>query len=233
MAGTVVNTIGSGNLGQAAGLAPALAGQGAPPSGGCAQAQTHRGAEPAMLTDCGRRRRVCGRGPSTALPLLALLAFGACDRTARPEEEGPPAAALARLTGMQLHEALVMFDRELVAASRARLEGTGADAFIRAETISDRLLETRFPFEWLRTGGYSVQARVRQIQSLADRIESLLSTGAPRDSALAELRRLRLDVLGLRRDLAQGGTGRPVSLDRLLAGRDTLDLFSGEGATGE
>lgn len=167
------------------------------------------------------------------LLVLALLPL-ACGRVRpSPEEEGPPAAALARLTGVQLHEALGLLERELVAAMRAGLEGEGTAAFIRAEAVSDRLLETRFPFEWLRADSYSVQARIRQIQSLADRVESLLRTGASRDSAMADLRRLRRDVLDLRRDLAQGGSGRPTPLERLLAGRDTLDLLAGEGATGE
>jgi predicted small lipoprotein YifL len=167
------------------------------------------------------------------LLLLVLLPLAACGRGGETPAEGPPAAALARITGTQLHEALGLLDRELVAALEAGLEDTGTDAFIRAEAISDRLLETRFPFEWLRRDGYSVQARIRQIQSLADRIESLLRTAAPRDSALADLRGLRRDVLTFRRDLALGGTGRPIPLERLLAGRDTLNLISGEGATGE
>jgi hypothetical protein len=168
------------------------------------------------------------------LLILALLSLTSCGRPARSTpEEGPPAAALARLTGIQLHEALGLLDRELVVSMRGGLQGSGMDAFIRAEAVSDRLLETRFPFEWLRSDGYSVQARIRQIQSMADRIEALLRTGAPRDSAIADLRRLRRDVLDLRRDLAQGGAPRPTPLERLLAGRDTLDLLAGEGATGE
>jgi len=166
--------------------------------------------------------------------ILLLLPLASCRRSEAPtQDQGPPAAALERLTGIPLHEALGMLDRELVAALRTGLEGPGMEAFVRAEAISDRLLETRFPFEWLRSDSYSVQARIRQIQSQADRIDSLLRTDAPRDSALADLRHLRRAVLGLRQDLAQGGGARPIPLERLLAGRDTLDLISGEGATGE
>ncbi|NJD09529.1 MAG: hypothetical protein FIB01_03450 [Gemmatimonadetes bacterium] len=78
-----------------------------------------------------------------------------------------------------------------------------------------------------------MQARIRQIQAQADRIDALLRTGAPHDSASADLRRLRQAVLSLRRDLAQGGGPRPTPLERLLAGRDTLNLFSSEAIPGD
>lgn len=166
--------------------------------------------------------------------LALLLLLPGCRRAdSQQADQGPPAAVLQRLTGIQLHEALGLLDRELVAALRARLEGVGEQAFVRAEAISDRLLETRFPFEWLRSDSYSVQARIRQIQSEADRVDALIRTDAPRDSALADLRRLRRDVLGLRQDLALGGGARPVPLERLLAGRDTLNLFSSEAVAGD
>jgi len=166
-------------------------------------------------------------------PWWLLLPLAACGPREAVEEQAPPAAAVERLTGMPLHEGLTLLEHELVAAMQGGLDGEGLTAFLRAEAVTDRLLETRFPFDWLSEESYSVQARVRQIQSLADRVEALVRTGAPRDSALAELRGLRADVLELRQQLAQGGVPRPLPLERLLAGRDTLLLISGEGASGE
>jgi hypothetical protein len=165
--------------------------------------------------------------------LVAAAGCGPRGPGGEAAEQAPPAAAVARLTGVPLHEGLTLLEREIVAALRDRLEGPGLDAFQRAEAVSDRLLETRFPFEWLRDDSYSVQARVRQIQSLADRVEASVRAGAPRDSSVADLRRLREEVLELRQQLAEGGSGRPTPLERLLAGRDTQNLVAAEGATGE
>lgn len=170
--------------------------------------------------------------------ILAALTLGlslpACQRgTGSQENQEPPPELLERLTSTELHTALGMLDRELVSAMSGGLQGRGQASFERAEAISDRLLETRFPFARLRADDYSLRARIRQIQSLTDRIQALLLSGAPHDSALADLGRLRHNVLALRQELAQGGTAAPIPLDRLLAGRDTLDLLSGEGASGE
>lgn len=173
------------------------------------------------------------RASAWSWTLLVLLALPGCRRESEATDDNPPPVALERLTGIQLHQALGLLDRELVGALRADLDGPGRDAFVRAEAISDRLLETRFPFQWLRSDGYSVQARIRQIQARTDRIDALLHTGAPHDSAIGDLRRLRRDVLALRRELAEGGGPTPVPLERLLAGRDTLDLLSGEPVAGD
>ena len=118
-------------------------------------------------------------------------------------------------------------------AKYERLEGDGMNSFRRAEAISDRLLETRYPFEWLRAGSYSVDARLRQIQAHSDRVLAQLRSGEPREQVLGEVNLLRRTVLELRRDLAQGGGPAPPPLERLLAGRDTLNLLSGEGPGGE
>lgn len=60
-----------------------------------------------------------------------------------------------------------------------------------------------------------------------------MGSSAPSDSVLVDLRRLRRDVAELRQALAQGGGPAPMPLERLLAGRDTLDLSTGEAAGGE
>ena len=166
--------------------------------------------------------------------ILLLLLSGACQRLEEPPQQvDPPAAAIAPIGGAPLSAALELLEHELVAAIRERLEGDGMNSFRRAEAISDRLLETRYPFEWLRAGSYSVDARLRQIQAHSDRVLAQLRSGEPREQVLGEVNLLRRTVLELRRDLAQGGGPAPPPLERLLAGRDTLNLLSGEGPGGE
>lgn len=162
------------------------------------------------------------------LPLMA-----ACNRSPDTIPEMPPGQALS-LSGARLEDALERLDRDLVRALRGGLDGDAVETFVRAESMTDRLLETRYPYEWLRADNYSVQAKLRQIQALADRIGAELRTAAPRDSAMADLRRLRAEVLTLRRALAQGGGQQPIPLERLLAGRDTLGLLGiEEGVVGD
>jgi hypothetical protein len=166
--------------------------------------------------------------------VIVLLLLAGCQRLEEPTQEAePPASAIAPIGGAPLSKALELLDRELVAAIRGRLEGDGRDSFLRAEAISDRLLETQYPFRWLRAGSYSVDARLRQVQALADRVLAQLRSGQPRDQVLGDVQLLRRNVLELRQALAQGGGPAPPPLDRLLAGRDTLDLFGAEGPGGE
>lgn len=163
------------------------------------------------------------------MPLAA-----ACQRLEEPPARADlPAAVIAPIGGAPLSTALELLERELVAAIRERLDGDGLDSFLRAEAISDRLLETQYPFDWMRAGGYSVDARLRQVQAHSDRALAQLRSGVPREQVVQEVNLLRRRVLELRQDLAQGGGPAPPPLERLLAGRDTLDLLSSEGATGE
>jgi hypothetical protein len=74
---------------------------------------------------------------------------------------------------------------------------------------------------------------LRQIQALADRVLAQTRSGEPRDTVLGDVQLLRRTVLELRGDLGRGGGPAPVPLDRLLAGRDTLDLTGDEGPGGE
>ena len=163
--------------------------------------------------------------------LCVLVLLAACQRGDEPRgAAAPPAAAIAPIGGARLSDALELMDRELVAAIRGGLEGEGLDSFLRAEAISDRLQETRYPFRQLRSGNYSVDARLRQIQALADRVLAQLRSGESRDAVSRDLQLLRRTVLELRMALAEGGGPAPVPLERLLAGRDTLDLDAGEGS---
>jgi hypothetical protein len=155
-----------------------------------------------------------------ALALLLPLVT-ACESRA-PEQATAQTVVIADLRpGTPLDEMLLHLDQELVRAMAGDLEGPAVDNFLRAEAITDRLLEARQPFEWIASDHYSVQARLRQIQSGADRVMAQLQTGASRDSMLIDLRALRADVLRLRQALSRGGGPAPIPLRQLLAA-DTL-----------
>jgi hypothetical protein len=80
------------------------------------------------------------------------------------------------------------------------------------------------PFEWIPSERYSLESKLRQIQSSADRILAQLRTAAPRQQMLQDLRTLRTDVARLRQTVAAGGAPAPVPIERLLS--DTV-LASG------
>jgi hypothetical protein len=159
--------------------------------------------------------------------IIVLAALAACGRN--PEDSAisdaapPPAAALAG-RHQSLDEGLRLLESELSAAMSGDLEGDGARSrLLRAEAISDRLLEADLPFHWLNARDYSVEAMIRQIQSLADRVVAKMRNGMDGQDLLADVRDMRQKVLMLRRDLTAGGGPAPVSLDSLLAryGNDT------------
>lgn len=133
------------------------------------------------------------------------------------------AAVLSEIQpGMPLDDMLEILDAYLVRSMSGRLEGDAVADYRRAEAITDRLLEARQPFEWIPDEQYSLESRLRQLQSTADRIMAQLETGAPRDSMLLDLRIMRAEVLQLRETIARGGTRAPPPLDRLLHGGDTV-----------
>ena len=108
--------------------------------------------------------------------MLLIPALLAGCRRNNPEEAAvssaspPPAAALAR-EHRSLDDGLGQLDRLLALAIRSHLEGDEAEGHLmRAEAITDRLLETDLPFHWMRARDYSVESAVRQIQALADRV---------------------------------------------------------------
>lgn len=131
----------------------------------------------------------------------------------------PPAAALAPLSADNtLDQALGLLEVELQAAVANNLEGDGVSSVLRAEAITDRLLETRQPFDWIAADRYFVDARIRQIQAEADRIVAQIRSGVARDTVVTAIRGLGEDVTALRTNLAEGGTRAPPSLDQLLEG---------------
>jgi hypothetical protein len=167
-----------------------------------------------------------------AFVLLVLAA--ACRRN--PEEsavsqpEPPPAAALA-VQGKSLDANLRDLEVELSKALGSGIDKSGEEHMLRAEAITDRLLEVELPYTWLRATNYSLEGYVRQIQALADRIVAELRSGTDRGTVMQDATLLRREVIGLRRNLAMGGEKAPVPLDSLLAGMvadSTLPTDAGE-----
>ena len=163
----------------------------------------------------------------SALLLLILLA-SACGPTAPPDNS--PEATIEVMAeirpGTPLDEMLEKLDQHLVNAMSGQLDGDAGNEFLRAEAITDRLLEARMPFEWIPSQSYSLESKLRQIQSSADRVLAQLRTAAPKPQMLQELRTLRTDVAMLRQTVAAGGAPAPVPVDRLLSG-DTAMIGGG------
>jgi len=155
------------------------------------------------------------------------VAASACGRSADEAiaQQAPPAAAIAPLSADHgVEQALELLAAELDATLQDELGDGGASLF-RAEAITDRLLETRRPFEWIPDARYFVDSRLRQVQAEADRILAQFQSGAPRDTVLAAVRAMAAEVASLREELAGPGAAAPPPLQRLLAG-DT----AGQGA---
>jgi hypothetical protein len=168
-----------------------------------------------------------------AFALSALLISG-CGPV--PPEETPVQSSAAVMLeirpGTPLDSMLYRLDALLAGALAGRMEGEAVIDFRRAEALSDRLLEANLPFEWIPGEQYSLQSRLRQIQSAADRILAQLDTGAPREPMLEELRALRNDVISLRATVAEGGTRAPPPIERLLRFGDTASVPPATAGTG-
>ncbi len=157
------------------------------------------------------------------VPVLAASLAAACrpspDEVSAQNAAPPPAAALAPLTSdHSVDQALELLAAELDDALEHQLDDAGIASIVRAEAITDRLLETRIPFEWIPDERYLVDSRLRQIQSDADRILAQGQSGVSRDSVLAAVRRMAEDVADLRGDLSRSGARAPPPLDQLLQG---------------
>jgi len=161
--------------------------------------------------------------------MRSILAFGLVLAAAcgRPADDVPGTAALElpaeEVSGLPLERILQRLEIRLDSAIDEGL-GTGAiPRLAAAEAISDRLIETGLPFEWIRAGdGYSVEARLRQIQALADRVMAQLRGGVDRDSLEAGVLAFRDRVRGLRQDLEKGGGTPPIPVGNLLRAMDTM-----------
>ena len=107
--------------------------------------------------------------------------------------------------------------QDLIAAAR---ESDGDELFARvreAEAVTDRLLETQPPVEWLPEQ-YSLDATLRQFQAAADRIVARLRRGASPEDLAEELGEFAASVAHVRQVLREGtGIAAPADLDSLLA----------------
>ncbi|MGH7503508.1 MAG: hypothetical protein ACREL7_17415 [Longimicrobiales bacterium] len=151
-----------------------------------------------------------------------LVVMGGCGG-AQPVDEPMRAgqAAPPLRTNPSLDASLARMEAELDTALAAGVDGAGIERLYRAEEISNRLLESHPPFAWLDGENYSVDARLRQIQSVADRVVARIRSSGQREDLLADVESLRSEIRDLRAGLAQGGSAAPVPIDRLLTQLDT------------
>lgn len=163
-------------------------------------------------------------------PLFALmLAFAGCiDVPWSTGADEPPAASQTDVfpPDATLADGLEMIRTVLDSAIANRLEDPGEQQLMRAEALTDRVLETQLPFGWLAAQNYSVEARVWQLQAQADRIVARLRAGARREDLLPEAEALLRDVTELHSSIAGGGEAPPPSIDQLLRQLDSTDRRS-------
>lgn len=147
--------------------------------------------------------------------LPALLVAAACgdDSAASVPRDAPPAAAV--LTPGMDAENLDVQLRSLYEELGRALDGE-PDRLLTAEAISDRLIHADRAVDWLAPG-YGVEARLRQIQSMADRVVAQLRRGAEIETVNEDVATMRLAVQDLQQQLElPGGGDAPLPLDSLL-----------------
>ncbi len=151
------------------------------------------------------------RAPILFLVLIPAACGG--DREVRVSRDAPPAAAVVA-PGMERQSLL-----DQLRAMEVELQGAedgDPDRVLTAEAISDQLISAPRPVDWL-AGGYYVEARLRQLQALADRVVAQLRRGASVEQVDEEVAILRMAVQDLQGRLAQpGGGAAPPPLDSLL-----------------
>lgn len=170
-------------------------------------------------------------------PLLiaaaCALAMPACGRDPgqeRLDSAGtPPAAAL--ISPRQASESLDQQLERLRSELAAGMEGD-PERLLAAEAITDGLMEARRPFDWLATG-YDLEARLRQLQAMADRVVAKLRRGASLEEVAEDVEVMTRALTDLRRQIAAGrGTPAPPTLDSLLAQDPLRDARAGRRAAG-
>lgn len=156
-----------------------------------------------------------------ALLALALVAVGcrpaedADPLQIQPERAAPAAAVAPGADSVGLAGQLARLEAELRAA-RGSSGDELRDRMTRAEAITDRLLEDEPEIVWL-ADEYLVEARLRQLQVMADRILARLRRGAGADRVRADIEEFTATVAGLREALGAGGYATaPPPLDSLL-----------------
>ena len=161
-----------------------------------------------------------------------LPAVTACGRDPGSERlegrEAPPAAAMLspRQGTVTLADQLDL----LLSEMEAGMAGD-PDRLLRAEAITDGLMEARRRFDWLGTG-YDVEARLRQLQAMADRVVAKLRRGAVLAEVEEDVGTLARAVTDLRHQMAttQGGPAPPL-LDSLLQQDPMANARVGGSAT--
>lgn len=154
--------------------------------------------------------------------IVGLAILAGCGGAPQPDDgiRAGQAAPPPR-TNPSLDASLARMEAELDTALAAGVDGAGIERLYRAEEISNRLLETHLPFAWLEGENYSVDARLRQIQSVADRVVARIRSAGPRADLIADIEALRGEIRTLRAGLARGGTTAPVPIERLLTQLDS------------
>jgi hypothetical protein len=163
------------------------------------------------------------RFPWLALIPILVAACGDSEERLDVARDAPPAAAV--LTPGMERVSLVDQLRGLE-AELERTEAGNGDRLLRAEAISDRLIHADRPVDWL-AAGYDVEARLRQLQALADRVVARLRRGATLEAVSEDIHAMRLAVEDLLAQLAvEGGGQAPPTLDSLLAQDPLRDVQS-------
>lgn len=154
--------------------------------------------------------------------VVGLAVTAACGRTPQPDDgiRAGQAAPPPR-TNPSLDASLARMEAELDTALAAGIDGAGIERLYRAEEISNRLLESHLPFAWLEDQRYSVDARLRQIQSVADRVVARIRSSGRQEDLVTDVESLRSEIRLLRVSLAKGGTAAPTPIDRLLLQLDS------------
>lgn len=167
--------------------------------------------------------------------MMGACALGATACAEEPGEErleaqgAPPAAAM--LSPAQGAESLDSQLERLRAELAAGMEGD-PERLLRAEAITDGLMEASRPFDWL-VAGYDLEARLRQLQAMADRVVAQLRRGAPLSQVAEDVDLMTRSLDDLREQLAAGGGGpAPPTLDSLLAQDPLRDVRVGRRAPG-
>ncbi|MGH7475916.1 MAG: hypothetical protein ACRELD_06485 [Longimicrobiales bacterium] len=171
------------------------------------------------------------------LMILALLVSVASCRPRNLEEEAgaepepPPAAALAGAADtLTLQHQLAQLEALLAPAEESSDKATIESLAVQAEAVTDRLLETRIPFAQL-ANGYSVESRVRQLQSLADRVIARIRRDNGDPLIGDDIRLLRASVASLRQEMSHGGGPARPPVDSLLAAAGASRIL-GDAAPG-
>jgi hypothetical protein len=154
--------------------------------------------------------------------VLGIAILAGCGRAPQPDDglRAGQAAPPPR-TNPSLDASLARMEAELDTALAAGVDGAGIERLYRAEEISNRLLESHLPFAWLEDENYSVDARLRQIQSVADRVVARIRSSGRQEELTADVESLRAEIRTLRAGLAHGGTAAPIPIERILTQLDT------------